>query len=197
MIDDFKDAGGKWMKGRRVDGEWVATCSHIRWNSMRQRCKEGGSTQNNQPTYIGCTMSPMFSDFQLFVEWHRQQVGYSIGGYHLDKDILVACNKLYSENTCVLVPSQLNMFLTSRGAARGAYPQGVCWKEKNQRFQASLHINGKQKHIGYYTTAVEASAKYKTAKEAEARRWHSRLVAKEFVVDERVIECMGNWAMVL
>lgn len=193
MIADFK-SNGEWMKYAHIDGKYLVTYSYQRWNAMRQRCKEGGSQQGVRPTYVGCEMSPMFSDFQRFVDWHVQQVGYSEKGYQLDKDILFEGNKLYSEDTCVLVPASLNGFLIDRGAARGEFPQGVS-RCRGQGYRASINSSGKRKHIGHYTTPEAASCAYKLAKEAEARRWYERLKAGEFIVDNRVIERMCVWTV--
>lgn len=140
-------------------------------------------------------MSEAFSDFQTFTDWHVAQVGYGVQGYHLDKDILCADNKLYSEHSCVLVPAALNVFLTDHGLARGEYPQGVHLHKPNHTFIARLSIDGKRKHIGSFTTVEAAFEAYKVAKEAEAYRWYGRLKAGEFVVDERVIERMHNWIL--
>lgn len=196
MLADFKNSSWKWARTGLVDGKQSKTASYMRWKAMCGRCEDGGTTQKARPSYVGCTMSQMFSDFHLFTDWHVKQVGYGVEGYQLDKDILIEGNKLYSETTCALVPRQLNMFLVDSEAARGEFPQGVCWFKRDQKFRAQLRINGNNIHLGDFLTAEEAFACYKTAKESEARRWHSRLVAGEFVVDERVIERMSNWVLV-
>lgn len=193
--EDYKNAAGKWAKYKVIEGKHLQTYSYQRWTCMRKRCKEGSTYQEKRPTYVGCRMSALFTDFQSFTDWHTSQVGYGLQGYHMDKDILSEGNKLYSESNCVLVPQQLNLFLTACDAARGAYPQGVHWNKKKKKFSANLNISGKRKHIGHYTTPEAASFAYKAAKEAEAYRWYERLKVGEFVVDERVIERMRTWEL--
>lgn len=112
-VPDFKDAAGQWVKGYGLCGTGYITRAYQSWNRVRDRCKIGGKYQQRKPTYIGCTMTENFEDFQFFAEWVQAQVGYSCNGYQLDKDILVAGNKVYGENTCVFVPQQLNMFLVA------------------------------------------------------------------------------------
>jgi hypothetical protein len=139
-------------------------------------------------------VSDNFKDFQYFTNWHVRAAGYGIDGYALDKDILVKGNKVYHENRCVLVPHSLNTFLTARKALRGEYAIGVT-RLRGRKFVAQVHIAGITKHLGVFTTESEAYEVYKGAKEAEARRWHERLKAGEFIVDERVIERMRTWTL--
>lgn len=192
-IKDIRSQSG-WAKyGPVANGTKTATKSYTLWKSMKQRCFEPASLQRH-PTYKGCTISENFQNFQFFAEWCQTQIGYGLEGYHIDKDILVAGNKMYSEDVCVFVPGKLNRFLNNSKAARTIYPQGVglasCGK-----FAAALNIDGKDKHIGLYSTPELAFAAYKIAKEMEARRWHQRLKTGEFIVDQRVIERMAVWQL--
>lgn len=113
----------------------------------------------------------------------------------MDKDILKEGNKIYHEDYCVLVPYQLNAFLTLRGAARGAYPIGVTYHKIERKFVSQINIGGKLQKLGGFRTADEAHQAYKAAKEAEAQRWYKRLSDGEFVVDARVIERMRSWTL--
>lgn len=195
VVNDFRNGCGRWVKSGRINGEKWYTLSYMKWKGMRSRCQVGGSVQKNHPTYIGCEMSDTFSDFQLFTDWHVQQVGYGLDKYELEKDILFSGNKEYNDETCVLVPPSLNTFFVANDATRGEWPQGVYWKKIKCKYVAALRIAGRTKHIGYYTTAEAASAAYKKAKEAEAYRWYERLRDGEFIVDERVIERMRTWTL--
>jgi hypothetical protein len=195
MVSDFKGVDGLWIKSYRAAGDRYRTKSGQVWSDIVKRCKIGGSHQLRYPTYLGCKVSETFKDFQLFTNWYVSQAGYSVRGYQLDKDILVSGNKLYSEHTCVLVPQQLNLFLTDSGRARGDWQQGVDFNKVTSKFRVQINIDGERKHLGYYATPEAASAVYKAAKEAEAYRWYERLKAGEFIVDERVIERMRAWTL--
>lgn len=41
--------------------------------------------------------------------------------------------------------------------------RGVSWRKDNNKYQAQISINGNQTHLGYYTTAKEASQAYEAA----------------------------------
>jgi hypothetical protein len=138
-------------------------------------------------------MSENFQDFRFFAEWCEGQIGYGVENYHIDKDILIPGNKLYSENTCVFVPAALNKFFIASDASRGLYPLGVSTDNTPGRFRVILCIDGVQRRIGSSRSIQEASEMYKIAKEKEAKRWYARLSKSEFIVDPRVIKAVGNW----
>lgn len=195
IIDDYKDVFGVWRKSLRIDGVQTATRSGVTWGLMNNRCLHGGAEQARRPMYVGCTTSPKFKDFNFFAEWSTNQVGYNVG-FALDKDILYKENKVYSEDACVFVPQALNSFLNKSCASRGAYPIGVCLHKESGKFVAYAGNSGTaSRYLGIFNTEADAYAEYKGAKEAEARRWHERLRAGEYIVDPRVIERMRTWTL--
>jgi hypothetical protein len=108
--------------------------------------------------------------------------------WHLDKDLLVKGNKIYSENTCVFVPQRLNSLLIKCDATRGEFPVGVRWHKRDNRFLAQCRDGkGKLKHLGTFTTAQEAFLVYKLFKEELIKQ-----VANEFkeYLDARVYDAL-------
>jgi hypothetical protein len=196
QIDDFKCRVGMWAKAFSSDVGCkikYQTRSYRVWVGMCGRCADNMYMRKTRPTYIGCTMSDNFKDFQFFADWHTTQVGYYSDKYELDKDILFEENKIYSENTCVLIPASLNTFLCANDAIRGKLPQGMSFHKNSGKYLAQINKDGKGTHIGYYRTIDAAAAAYRLAKETEAKRWYDRLIDKEFIVDPRVIERMRTW----
>lgn len=193
VFQDFKNRKGKWVKSFKYDGRSCFTKSGRLWSDIQQRCKIGGHYQSKKPTYVGCTMSENFKDFQFFAEWHQAQVGYCLKDYHLDKDILVDYNKIYSEDNCVLVPKDLNAFF-KRFESLQKLPQGV-WISQSGLYGASIgsEVTSRKKHLGVFNTIEDASYAYKVAKDALAKEWYQRLSSGEFKIDTRVIERMRTW----
>lgn len=192
-IEDFKNLKGLWAKSLHRNGSNSPTKSGQVWGNVLMRCKIGGAAQTRNPTYIGCTMSENFKNFQFFAEWCQAQIGYGKPKYDIDKDILVQGNKEYHEDKCVFVPHPLNSFLVANDSRRGKYPQGIHLASCGQ-LKVNVCVNGTMQHIGIYKTEQAAYAAYKQAKESEARRWYARLKAGEFIVDPRVIERMRVWS---
>lgn len=83
-------------------------------------------------------------------------------GNHLDKDILVEGNKVYSPETCVFISAKLNTFLSDGLAKRGKYPVGVCWSSGKSKFQAQCNnpFTGKRGAIGYFNDPAAAAEAY-------------------------------------
>lgn len=92
--------------GWRVDA--VHTTKYRLWVDMLARCYDG-RFHARMPTYKNCQVSDNFKDFKYFSEWCDKQVGFNLPRYHLDKDILVKGNKVYSEETCCFVPEEIDM----------------------------------------------------------------------------------------
>ena len=166
------------------------TNEYMLWQSMLQRCYSD-TFKKRYPTYEGCEVSDNFKYYEYFYEWCHSQIGFGNEGWHLDKDLLVKGNKVYSEKTCVFLPNEINSLLTRREALRGEYLIGVCWSKTANAFKAMVRKNkGKQEHLGYFKTELEAFKAYKTAKEAfikeQASKWKDK-------IDERAYEALMNY----
>lgn len=159
------------------------TPAYQAWWDMLRRCYSSKFQKENL-TYIGCTVTKDWYDFQNFAEWFYCHE-YSDKGYQLDKDLLFPDSKMYSPETCCFVPQKLNTLLLDSAAARGRHPLGVCFDKSRGKFQAQLKINGKSKYLGRFDTSGEAHQVYKAAKERyvknEALMWANRIEWNVFV----------------
>lgn len=128
------------------------------WQSMLQRGYDE-KYQLKYPTYIGCTVCDEWLYFSNFKQWFDDNYRE---GMHLDKDILVEGNKVYSPETCVFVPLYLNSLLTDSGSARGNLPLGVT--KNGSSYQAKCS-NGQGKQLTKtFKTIPEAQQWYSTTK---------------------------------
>lgn len=142
------DENGK--KSRKV----IWRCPfYSKWVSMLRRCYHH-KYQEKQPTYKGCSVFEEWLLFSNFKAWMETQ---DWEGKHLDKDLLVMGNKIYSPETCVFVDAKINLFLTDCNASRGQHMIGVYWSKPNKKFKASCNDgSGKLKYLGYFNTELEA-----------------------------------------
>ena len=108
----------------------------------------------------------------------------------LDKDILFTGNKLYSEDTCVFVPREINSFFNEHGNARGEYHLGVCFHKASGKFQARCAVNGKRQHLGLFNTPEEAFTVYKPFKEALCKQLALKWQPE---IDPRLFNAMMKW----
>ena len=145
------------------------TKEYFLWNDMLRRCYSK-TYHSKKPTYIGCEVSDNFKAFSYFYDWCQKQIGFKNNGWHLDKDILIKGNKVYSEDVCVFVPNEINTLLCGCNGARGELPIGVTYHKRVKRFAAKISINKKRIHLGYRDDPVSAFELYKEAKEQHIKK---------------------------
>lgn len=187
VIKDFKKPDGTWAKTKFIDGKRNVTKSYNTWRHMMERCTSGYATKKN-PSYLDCTVSDSFKDFQQFTDWFTQQKGYGNDEYHLDKDFLIKGNRVYSETTCVLIPKRLNSFLVNHNKGKGVH-----WARNESKYVAQVSNNGKSVHIGYFDTEEDAVEAHKEAKSKLAKSWVNLLKLLNLDVDLRVIHRLENF----
>lgn len=127
---------------------------------MLSRCyvdKEG------QPAYynkrIVCNE---WLNFQMFCDWHKNNLYCVNERLHVDKDILYPGNNLYSPDTCLLVPQRINMLFVNKPNKRGL-PNGI----SKTKYGYSAKYN--QIELGIFDTVEEAFSYYAKAKEEKIR----------------------------
>ena len=162
------------------------------WQSMLRRCYST-TLKKKQTTYEDCEVSENFKSFEYFYEWCNEQIGFGNEGWHLDKDLLIKGNKVYSENTCIFIPVEINSILVKREALRGTHLIGVCWNKKDKAFVAQVNKNKvKQEYLGSFKTEIEAFNAYKQAKEnfikEQANKWKSQ-------IDPRACKALMNYTV--
>ena len=167
----------------------VETKDYKLWKSMLERCYDE-KYSNKYPTYKDCEVSDNFKYLPYFEEWCSKQTGFYQEGWHLDKDILVRGNKVYSENTCCFVPAEINRLFIKSDAARGDLPIGVNYYKKNKKYVAKMSRFKEDINLGCFATPDEAFNAYKEAKEAYikevANKWKDQ-------IDLRVYEALMNY----
>jgi hypothetical protein len=150
-INDYCDSISK--HGRKI-------ISYSVWKHMITRCY---SNRADYSSYKDCSVCEDWLTFSNFKKWFDDNY---VDGYHLDKDILIKGNKVYSPDTCCFVPSQINTLITKHDATRGVLPIGVTTTtNRNAKYRATLRKFGGYVSLGCFDTPEEAFAAYKTAKE--------------------------------
>ena len=139
------------------------------WMHMLERCYNE-KLHKKRPTYKHCKVSEEWHNFQNFAEWYEDNY-YEVEDerMHLDKDILVKGNRIYSPKTCIFVPERINTLFTKRQNKRGESVIGT--SSKNGKYVVQCHLinpktgKSKQEHLGYYDTQEKAFEIYKYYKE--------------------------------
>lgn len=158
-------------------GEYQTKCYEL-WAGMLFRCYS-----RRFSSYKNVTVCDEWLTLSNFKKWFENPENGYREGYHLDKDILVKGNKVYSPETCCFVPTAINSLLVFCCQSKRGKVIGVGREGKNG-YRASITKYGKSIRIGCYSTIEEAFAAYKETKEAYikevAQEYYNRgLIAKK------------------
>ena len=155
---------GKY-KSRGKDGK--KTKAYKYWYYMLERCYDPYKL-NKHPTYIDCYVCDEWLCFQNFCKWFYENY-YEIDGekMRLDKDILIKGNKVYSPDTCMIVPERINSLFVKCDKSRGEYPIGVNHHKLTNKLQVNCNTLEKYEYLGLFplNKPFQAFTCYKNFKE--------------------------------
>ena len=171
-----------------------ATKYYIHWKGILERCYDEKRI-NKYPRYKGCSMKEEWLNFQIFSKWLDDNY-YSIEGQRMciDKDILIKGNKIYSPETCLVVPNNINVLFTKSDKTRGNCLIGVDFHKSSGKYRArcSVETDSGYKNItlGFYETEIEAFNVYKEFKEN-----HIKEVAEKYKnqIPYKLYEALYNY----
>ncbi len=133
------------------------------WKHMIERCYVEKHSNKHKSYYGICSICDEWLNFQNFAQWYEENKYDVNERLHLDKDILVPGNKLYSPNTCLLVPQRINMLFMNMPNKNGL-PNGI--RECKNGYSAKYN----NKELGTYETVEEAFTIYALEKEKTIKR---------------------------
>lgn len=173
-------------------GEYSASKKNAKvyncWIHMLERCY---TKQYHKlcPTYRGCSVCEEWHNFQNFAKWYNDNY-YEVDGYesHLDKDILVKGNKIYSPDTCVFVPENINSIFSSHRN----YTGNLLGIKKTEANTYQTWIN--RKKLKTYKTLEEAFENYKNYKEKLIKKAADEYKDK---IPKKLYDAMQNWKVEL
>lgn len=132
---------------------------------MFERCYSQGYLKT-RPTYLGCSVSEEWHLFSEFLRWSRDEF---VQGHALDKDILVPGNKVYSEETCLYVPTFINSLLTNC-VKKGELPLGVYFEPIVSKYRVQINTGSGQVKVGSFGCPREAHSEWCIRKAEQIER---------------------------
>ena len=164
------------------------------WKAMLSRCYSEIRLKT-RPTYKSAEVCEGWLNFQNFAEWCYSQKFFKVEdnsgkSYHLDKDILVKGNKVYSPETCCFVPHEINALVLKSAKTRGELPIGVSTNSWSEGFVAYINKGVKKLALGNFKTIEDAFSAYSGAKESYVKeiadKWRGQ-------IDGRVYEALMSY----
>lgn len=164
-INDLDESVGIGTEDRAI---------YDRWQLILERCYST-KHQTIHPTYVGCTICDDWKYLSKFRLWFNANYRE---GFHIDKDILVKGNKLYSPETCCFVPPYINNLALGERSDKGDLPTGICKQTITKK-------SGKQ-YTYYHAkckngSGVTLEETFKTVE--DAINWYS-ITKKKIILDQ-------------
>jgi hypothetical protein len=127
------------------------TPAYATWSSMISRCYS--ERNESYPTYGGRGVSVCedWLHYQEFAKWYHAN---HVEGWSMDKDALGGM--IYSPETCIYVPEQVNQVLKSFDKL----PKSVVGKSTNTWFVRTVDADNVQHYTGKFKSEEEAVAYY-------------------------------------
>lgn len=163
------------------------------WRHVLQRVYEP-SRQIKNISYIGCSVDKRWLKFSNFKSWYdanypdamARELGIK---FELDKDLLVSGNKVYSPETCIFIPQNVNKFLSNKYSNNTSGYIGVSWHKKDNKWEARIRDfdTGKLKHLGNFVDVEDAANTYRLARELESikvRKYLKDLGYSDYIINK-------------
>ena len=148
----------------KIDNKQLQHPGYISWRNMLNRSHD--YDLDKHPSYENVVCSDEWINASNYLLWFKNSNRSSINT-DLDKDLLVSENLVYSKETCLFVPKEINSFLTSANSLRGDQPLGVDLRPEGYR--SRIHNGKTSKHLGYFKSPEEAHKAWQYAKLERAK----------------------------
>ena len=113
-------------------------------------------------SYDKVSISDEWLSYENFEIWYNKNI-YNIGNEKMciDKDILSNENKIYSEDTCIIIPERINNMLIDFYNKE----TGLTYRDRVKKYEVSCRdFDGKKKYLGYYENKDDAILVYRKFK---------------------------------
>lgn len=150
----------------KINGKHIA--EYVAWHNIISRSYSEKDKKKN-PSYKDVTCCDEWLLYENFYKWVHSQENFDkwLNGdkWAVDKDILVKGNKVYSPETCCLVPKNVNCLFVKSDITRNNLSIGVIKNGAGFQAYCSNPFTHKRETLGTYQTATEAFFVYKKQKE--------------------------------
>lgn len=140
------------------------------WYGMLSRCYNVNNSRFYCVGKLGIVVCKEWHNFQNFCEWYLKNIWTQEYNLQLDKDILANINhletKIYSPETCLLIPEDLNYYFLGDCVKCGIkYRKGIVLKE-SKHYESRVFF-GKKRIGKHFNTFKEAKNFYSSIKKED------------------------------
>lgn len=169
--------------------------AHSVWIAMLGRCYKTTDKAYKNYGAIGVKVCEEWKCFANFQKWYNENI-YEIENekVHLDKDILVDGNNIYSPETCIFVPQRINKMFETK---KSNLPRGVRQNKSKTKYCATIRVykdgESEQINLGTFDTIELAEKTYNNARSIiiknTAEEYKDKIPKKLY---DRLIEISNN-----
>lgn len=155
------------------------------WKGMLRRCYSEEYLRK-QPTYRNATVSEQWWCYQEFASWYYKNFPTHKGiSFEIDKDLLQQGveNKIYSPDTCVFLPKNVNIYLSKLKKINTSGYCGVYWHKAIKKYVARIRkfMDDTPTHLGVFHKIEEAISIRKYNESIENERVKSYLISLNYL----------------
>ena len=128
---------------------------YFKWKGLINRCYNNKEYGYKNYGAKGITVCEEWLNFQNFVKWIKDKDIYN--SFEIDKDVIANINhleiKIYSPETCLILPPNINGFLVCDNVTCGVTKAHKKWRAilgyEGQKYDLGLYQNWKDAKIAY------------------------------------------------
>lgn len=162
------------------------TVEYQNWACMLRRCYDEKLKEKYSSYFGKCKVCDEWHNFQIFAKWYNENI-FQVGTerMHIDKDIIFRNSKLYSPETCLIVPQRINMLFVGNRSDKSNLPTGVKCVSTDKY---SAYYNGK--YLGTFDTIELAAVAHDVEKKKKIIE-----VANEYknIIPNKLYNALINW----
>lgn len=141
------------------------------WREMIKRCNNDVK-KTHRPTYQDCKVCDDWLVFSNYKKWYEE---HYVEGFQVDKDLFGG--KLYSPQTCVFLPSEINSFLVVKNGKNGL-PTGIT------RNETAYLVKCGNVYLGAFKLLDDAKNEYIKEKKKQllflANKWKDKIEKRAY-----------------
>jgi len=99
------------------------------WRDIIRRCYSS-ERRPRQGSYKNCIVSESWKNYSNFYKWYNNHIYQCRDKLQLDKDLLSNGKKIYSEETCMIVPYKINRFCVMSKVIGATYTKNKKWRSR-------------------------------------------------------------------
>lgn len=158
------------------------------WMKMLERASKYDDKNERYNSYSNVNICDEWKYFPNFYNWIKEESNYLVwknGGLEIDKDILSEDSKIYSAQTCCLIPKKLNAMIANlkEGLNEKDLPSGIHKKVNKYRYNF-YDLNTKKHEWKSFDSLEEAYESFKEYKTNKIRKYindlyHSKSITQK------------------